>query len=584
MSPAENVGSTVTDAVSRAYARIADVDRPEVWVELRPEAEVHAEAAEVERRLLDGADLPLAGLLFAAKGNLDIQGLVTTAACPAYGEVAQTDATAVARLRAAGAVCLGATNLDQFATGLVGTRSPYGAVRHAFRPEYISGGSSSGSAVAVALGLVDFALGTDTAGSGRVPAAFHGLVGIKPTRGLVSAAGVVPACRSLDCVTVLAADLDLAEKVAGMMAGFDERDPLSRVDPAGGGAPGAATSASAGGRGARIGIPRPGQLGELAPGWAEAFENVVARLRAGAAELVEVDIEPFLRTARTLYEGAFVAERYAAVGTFVDAHPDEVDPVVGAIVSGARDVPAHRLFSDLEALDVERVRSRQVFTTIDALLLPTTVEHPTLAEVAAEPIAVNSRLGRFTNFANLLDLAAIAVPGGMVGETHFGVQLVGPAFTDARLAGLARRIVGAGAGDQPSAPAAARLDEIVLAVAGAHLSGQPLNHQLTALDGRLLATTTTSADYRLFALDTVPPKPGLVRVAQGEGAPIEVELWALDAASFGRFVAALPQPMAIGRVVLADGSQVEGFLCEPIATAGAADITATGGWRAHLAA
>jgi len=316
---------------------------------------------------------------------------------------------------------------------------------------------------------------------------------------------------------------------------------------------------------------------------------------------VEIDIDPFLRTAQMLYDGAFVAERYAAVGAFVDAHPDEVDPVVGAIVAGARDVPAHRLFSDLEALDTERAVSRQVFTTIDALLLPTTVEHPTLAEVAAEPLAVNSRLGRFTNFANLLDLAAIAVPGGRVGETHFGVQLVGPAFTDARLAGLARRILADASTEnpelpatvpavpapavteQPAAPDKAQPDEIVLAVAGAHLSGQPLNHQLTALAGRLLETTATSADYRLFALDTVPPKPGLVRVAEGAGAPIEVELWALGAAAFGRFVAALPQPMAIGRLVLADGRQVEGFLCEPIATETAADITATGGWRAHLA-
>jgi allophanate hydrolase len=592
------------DAVTAAYARIAAVDRPEVWIELRPQAEVQAEAAEVQRLLRTGADLPLAGLLFAVKGNIDIQGLVTTAACPAFGEVAETDATAVARLRAAGAVCLGATNLDQFATGLVGTRSPYGAVRHAFRPEYISGGSSSGSAVAVALGLVDFALGTDTAGSGRVPAAFHGLVGIKPTRGLVSAAGVVPACRSLDCVTVLAADLDLAETVAGVMAGFDERDPLSRTAPAA--SVGSGGGVAAAGAGARIGIPRPGQLGALAPGWAEAFESVVARLRAGGADLVEIDIEPFLRTARMLYEGAFVAERYAAVGAFVDAHSDEVDPVVGAIVTGARDVPAHKLFGDIEALDVERAASRQVFAGIDALLLPTTVEHPTLAEVAAEPVAVNSRLGRFTNFANLLDLAAIAVPGGMVGETHFGVQLVGAAFTDARLAGLARSILADGPAGQPAAaPAATQVpvaapavpaateqpggaaetqpDEIVLAVAGAHLSGQPLNHQLTALEGRLLETTTTSADYRLFALDTVPAKPGLVRVAAGAGAPIEVELWALGAAEFGRFVAALPQPMAIGRLLLADGRQVEGFLCEPIATETAADITATGGWRAHLA-
>lgn len=403
--------------VAERYRRLAA--RPEAFVALRPEAEVAAELAAVDPAL------PLAGLLFAVKGNIDVAGLETTAACPAFAYAPAEDATVVARLRAAGAVVLGSANLDQFATGLVGTRSPYGAVRHAVDPSRISGGSSSGSAVAVALGGADFALGTDTAGSGRVPAAFHGLVGLKPTKGWVSAAGVVPACRSLDVVTVMAADPAIARRALDVMAGPDSRDPLSRSGVA---EPFAAT--------ARIGVPRPGQLGELAPGWAEAFDAEVARWSEAGATLVELDIEVFLETARMLYDGAFVAERYAAVGAFVDAHPDEVDPVVGGIVSRSRELPAWKLFQDQERLDRARVVSDAVFERIDALLLPTTTEHPTLAAVAADPIGVNSRLGRFTNFANLLDLAAVAYPAGVVDGLPFGVQLIGPAFTDHQLADL----------------------------------------------------------------------------------------------------------------------------------------------------
>jgi allophanate hydrolase len=333
-------------------------------------------------------------------------------------------------LKSAGAVLIGATNLDQFATGLVGVRSPYGAVRHAFLPDRISGGSSSGSAVSVALGIVDFALGTDTAGSGRVPAAFHGLFGIKPTRGVVSNTGVLPACRSLDCVTVFARDLLTAQSAFDVMAQVDHSDSLTRELPA--------VDPTVSTR--KIGIPMPGQLGELADGWQIAFDKTVSELGNKGFELIEIDIRPLLDVAQMLYDGAFVAERYTAVGAFIDAHPDEVDPTVRQIISSAREIPAHKLYADFEKLDAMRVVSDEIFAGLDALILPTTTFHPTLADLVAEPIAANSRLGRFTNFANLLDLAAIAVPAGKVGEECFGVQLIGAAFTDKLLARIANQI------------------------------------------------------------------------------------------------------------------------------------------------
>lgn len=421
-------GAGIDDPVAHVAERYARAQaRPEAWIELRPQQDVTAELIAVLGRHEAGVRLPLAGLLFAVKGNIDVAGIDTTAACPAFAYRPDADATAVAHLRAAGAVALGSTNLDQFATGLVGSRSPYGAVRHAIDPSRISGGSSSGSSVAVALGAADFALGTDTAGSGRVPAAFHGLIGLKPTKGLVSTAGVVPACRSFDVVSVLAAELDLAETVLTVISGPDARDPLSRA----GTAPRFRETA-------RVGVPLPGQLGDLAPGWAEAFDAETARWAEAGAEMVPVDIEVFLATARMLYDGAFVAERYAAVGAFVDAHPDEVDPTVGGIISRAGELPAWRLAHDQERLARAAVQVREVFGRIDALLLPTTTEHPTMAAVAADPVGVNSRLGRFTNFANLLDLAALAYPAGVVHGLPFGVQLVAPAFTDHQLTALLR--------------------------------------------------------------------------------------------------------------------------------------------------
>lgn len=541
--------------VRAAYARIEAVARPEIWIDLRPQDEVEAEARALAARVAAGEHLPLAGRLLAAKGNIDVAGLPTTAGCPAYAYHPEADAPVVARLRAAGAIVLGTTNLDQFATGLVGTRSPHGAVRNAHDPERISGGSSSGSAVAVALGIVDLALGTDTAGSGRVPAAFNGIVGLKPTRGLVPTAGVVPACASLDCVTVFARTLPEAEQALSFMTSPADRDlpPLPQRKPGPW----------------RVAVPSRDQLGALDEGWAEAYEAAVEQLITAGASIHPIDLTPFTEAAAMLYEGAFVAERYTAVGTFVDKLTSEsgagLDPTVAGIITRARDIPAHQLYTDQDRLAALRARAEAELADADALLLPTTPGHPTLAEVAADPLGANARLGRFTNSTNLFDQAAVAVPAGEANGLPFGVMLIGPAFTDERLARIADLL-------RP---------ETRLAVVGAHLTGQRLNLQLLALGARLEHTTTTAAIYRLHALSTTPPKPGLVRVGEG-GAPIEAEVWRLPTEGLGRLLTALPRPMALGSVELADGTHVPGFLCEPTALTDAEDITSYGGWRSYV--
>lgn len=553
-------GTARAAAVTRvhdAFDRIAAVDRPEVWITLRDRDAVLADVAQVDPAL------PLAGLLFAVKDNIDVAGLPTTAAARSFSYEPTADATAVARLRAAGAVVVGKANLDQFATGLVGARSPFGAVRNAWDPTRISGGSSSGSATAVALGIVDFALGTDTAGSGRVPAALGNLVGVKPTKGLVPTTGVVPACRSQDCVTVFARSLDLARTVTELMTGPDGVDPLARQDLAHAALPTSPVLA----------VPLPTQLEGLAPGWAEAFTAAVDRFRAAGAQVVEVDIAPLLDAATLLYDGAFVAERYAAVGAHIEAHRDlvgdDLDLSVTAIVLGGATPTAAELFADQERLDRLGAAGRAVLAGTTALLTPTTTWHPTLAEVAADPIGANSRMGRYTNFANLLDMASLAVPAGFVEGLPFGVMLTGPAFTDRRLAALARAF---------AAP------PVDLLVVGAHLRDQPLNGQLVASGGSFLREARTTSDYRLYALDTVPPKPGLVRTGSGSGSgsgSIVGEVWRLPASGFATFVAALPAPMAIGTVTLDDGTDVTGFLVEPAAIDSAEDITHHGGWRAY---
>jgi allophanate hydrolase len=461
-------------------------------------------------------------------------------------------------------------------------------VRNAWDPARISGGSSAGSGVAVALGLVDLALGTDTAGSGRVPAALNGVVGVKPTRGVIPCTGVVPACRTLDCVTVFARSLDLARRAVAVMSGPDGTDPQATLlgdYPRGGWRlPGA--GAAAGDRAPRLAVPLPAQLDGLAEGWAEAFAAAAGRLRAAGVETAEVDITPLLAAAALLYGGSFVAERYTAVGAHIAANAaaigDGLDPVVAGIILDGAGLLATELFADTERLDRLAAQAAAALAGFDALLTPTTTAHPTLAEVAADPVGVNSRLGRYTNFANLLDLASLAIPGGTVRGLPFGIMLTGPAGSDARLAEIAGRY------DQAA---------VDLLVVGAHLSGQTLNHELLAAGATLTGPAATAPRYRLLALDTTPPKPGLVRVAAdaaevaadaagaaggaaGGGASIAGEVWRLPAAGFARFAAGLAAPMAIGRVYLDDGRDVLGFLCEPAAVAGAADITGYGGWRA----
>lgn len=561
-------GRAPRDRVHAAYRRLEEVDRPEVWIHPREEEGALAEAERVEARLAAGEDLPLAGTTLAVKDNVDVAGMPTTAGCPAFSYEPRDDAPAVARLREAGAVVLGKTNLDQFATGLVGTRSPYGAVRDARRPEYVSGGSSSGSAVAVALGVADLALGTDTAGSGRVPAAFQGIVGVKPTRGLVPVLGVVPACRSLDCLSVFAPELATAEAALALLAGPHPEDPLARRPPAD--APLAAAPNP------RVGIPRSDELPGLTAATRAAFAATAERLAGAGATLVPFDPAPFVEAGELLYGGAFVAERHAAVGGFVEAHPTEVDPSVREVVLTAAEPSAAELFADRERLDRLALRARGTFESSDALLLPTTTGQPTIAAVEEDPLGTNARLGLYTNGANLLDLCAVAVPAGEADGAQFGVTVLAPAFADAVAADVAGLLTGEG----PAAEAVAATG-IELFVVGAHLRGQPLDHQLTERGARFLGEADTAAGYRLFALGTEPPKPGMVRVAEN-GASIPGERWLLPPAALGAFLAEVPPPMALGQVLLADGTRVVGFLCEPAALAGARDITALGGWRAYL--
>ncbi len=554
--------------VALAYKRIYEEDRPEVWIDLRPEGEVLSDAHAVEQRLADGADLPLAGLLVAVKGNIDVGGLPTTAACPELGVVAEKSATAVRRLVDAGALVLGTTNLDQFATGLVGTRSPYGAVRCAWDPERVSGGSSAGSAVAVALGVVDVALGTDTAGSGRVPAALHDLVGIKATLGLVPTAGVVPACVDYDAVTVFAADLATAAAAMRTMIGPDEEDPRSRSWPA--------TVRLAAAPRPRVAVPRADDLTALSPEFAAAFGATVDGLTDRGIDTVTVDVSALLDAATLLYDGAVVAQRYAAVGAFLETAPANADPTVAAIVRGAKAPAAHEYVTDLDRLTRVRALAVRMLADVDALLLPTTTEHPTIAAVQAEPVAINRRMGTFTNFCNLLDLAAVAVPGAATAAGDpFGVMLVTDRFDDQVAVDVAARLVG-----EPSPDLGAGGVDVL--VVGAHLAGFPAHGQLVERGARFLGEVRTSTAYRLQDLHTEPPKPGLVRVGDG-GAEIAGELYRLAPAHLGTFLAALPAPMGLGPVELSDGRWVTGFTCSQEAADAGTDITEYGGWRAYRA-
>jgi len=502
----------------------------------------------------------LSGIPFAVKDNIDAAGVPTTAGCPEFAYTPNRDAEVVRRLVKAGAVLVGKTNLDQFATGLVGTRSPYGIVRNVHDPVYISGGSSSGSASVVARGLVPFALGTDTAGSGRVPAGLNGLVGLKPTRGWFSNRGVVPACRSLDCVSVFAASVDDAVQVAGVLGGFDPEDPYSRARPAV----------------AEFRVPSrrlaiPSQLSWFGDeGQEQAWNEALGRWRALGYSLVPIDPAPLFAMAALLYEGPWVAERLAGLNGFYPTHADHIEPVVRRIFDGAARFDATDVF---RAEDRRRELARVIsglWSDCDALLVPTTPCVYTVEQVMADPLGTNANLGTWTNFVNLADLCALAVPAGRRSDRlPFGVTLIGQAWDDAGLAALGREWEGWS-------------DEVEVAVVGAHLSGMPLNPLLTRRGARLVRSGKTAPQYKLFALeDQTPPKPGLIRVAEG-GAPVALEVWSLPRAAYGAFVAEIGSPLGIGTLELDDGRRVQGFLCEAWATHGRRDITEFGGWRAWV--
>ncbi len=557
-----------------------------IWIHRAPLERLLSDLYAAEARKARGERLPLFGVPFAVKDNIDVAGMPTTAACPALEYLPESSAFVVERLVAAGAIVLGKTNLDQLATGLVGVRSPYGICENPFDERYISGGSSSGSAVAVALGLVTFALGTDTAGSGRVPAALCNIVGFKPTRGLLSTRGVMPACRTLDCVSVFAGSCTEGAAVLDVCAGFDADDPYSRRAP---------DPPLVVGTSFRFGVPRAGQLEFFGDTEAHRiYEDAVARLASLGGERVEIDFEPFARTAALLYSGPWVAERLVAGGKLLAEQPEALLPVLRGILTGAVGVTALQAFEGQYRLQELRRASEREWRKMDVMLLPTTPTTYTIKEIEADPVALNSRLGIYTNFTNLLDLAAVAVPAGFRGDgLPLGVTLFGPAHSDAALARLAARFRRAGPAtvgktgevvDESLDDTSRGAVELYVAVAGAHLSGQPLNHQLTSRGGRLMRTCKTSQHYKLYALQgTVPPKPGLVRDPRFVGGGIEIEVWALDEAAFGSFVDEVPAPLAIGTVVLEDGTTVNGFVCEPHALDGAVDITACGGWRAYLA-
>ncbi len=526
--------------------------------------------------------LPLYGIPFAVKDNIDVAGLPTTAACPAFSRVPERSATAVEKLEAAGAILVGKTNLDQFATGLVGTRSPYGAVPNAFRPEYISGGSSSGSAVTVARGAVSFALGTDTAGSGRVPAGLNNIVGLKPSRGLVSARGVVPACQSLDCVSVFALTVPDAVAVLAAARGYDAEDPWSRE-----------LAVSAPRLPEHFTFALPEQLEFHGDAHAmHAFNEAVDRLEGLGGKPVRIDYSMFLETAALLYEGPWVAERLAAIRPFFEKHSDQVQPVVRKIIEGAAKYSAADLFAALTRIEALKKTAAQLWNRADVMVVPTAPTAYTIEEALAEPFLNNRRLGHYTNFVNLLDLAACAVPASMRPDgLPSGITLIAPAGSDLMLADLAQRFhqltgLKLGALDEtlpPPEPIAFADDSVRVAVVGAHLSGLPLNYQLTERRGRLEKAARTSAHYRLYALPgTTPPKPGMVR-DPGHGRAIEVEVWRLPVREYGSFVGGIPSPLGIGQVELENGEWVQGFVCEGWAVQGAEEISQLGGWRAFLA-
>jgi allophanate hydrolase len=568
---AEHVARETLDRIS-AY----DAIQPEAWISRLAPTDVIDKARHVDARVAAGESMPLAGVPIAVKDNIDVAGMETTAACPAYAHRAPSSAHVIDLLVSAGAIVVGKTNLDQFATGLSGTRSPYGSPGCVFNREYISGGSSSGSAVLVAAGVVPLALGSDTAGSGRVPAAINNLIGFKPTRGRWSSRGLLPACRTLDCVTSFTRNAADAALVDQVLADFDPADPYARRAPS----PGRAIGASF-----RFGVPLPQQLRDLPTEESALFSAAIERLQSAGGTAMTVDVSPLLEAAQLLYSGPWVAERAAVLEPLLESNPAAIHPVVRAIVQPGKGISAVAAFRGFYALQSFARAAEQLWESMDLLLLPTTPAIYRRSELLAEPVALNANLGRYTNFVNLLDMSAVALPAGFrKNSTGVGVSLIAPAWDDTILLDIAARYERAGAlPAPPELDLSTRAPGVSLAVVGAHLSGMPLNWQLTSREARLVSRARTAPLYRLYAMSGQdPPKPALVHCGPG-GSAIEIEVYELDTTAFGSFVAEVPAPLAIGCVTLEDGSTVRGFVAEPRALDGALDITAYGGWRAYLA-
>ena len=577
-------GADPVAVVDRVFASIAKADDPGIFLSLVDRERARGAARALGR--FDPVAKPLWGIPFAVKDNIDAAGLLTTAAAPAFAYRPERNAHAVQRLLDAGALLIGKTNLDQFAAGLVGVRTPYPVPRNAIDPTLVPGGSSSGSAVAVARGIVPFALGTDTAGSGRVPAGLNNIVGLKPSVGAVSTSGVVPACRTLDCVSVFALTVDDAWRVYSAMAGADAEDPFSRPVEPGALRPNPPHAV--------IGIPSGEDLRTFGDAAAShAWERSLDVLRRLGVRFVDVDMAPFFETAKLLYEGPWIAERYAAIRSFVATRAADIHPVTLRIIAGAEKYSAVDMVEAIYRLAELKSSVKPVLQSIDALAVPTAPLAPTLADLRADPIGPNSRLGTYTNFVNLLDMCGIAVPGPFRSDGRAaGITLLGPRGRDAALAGLARAFhaeanvpLGATgralAPTDPLPPSAPQGHEAIVLV-GAHMSAMPLNREIKELGGVFLRAAETKPCYRLYALPGGPPaRPGLVRVA-ADGRAIATEVWALPTAAFGRFVAAIPSPLGIGTVQLADGSAVKGFLCESEGARGAEDVSSYGGWRSYI--
>ncbi|MEQ8289571.1 MAG: allophanate hydrolase [Gammaproteobacteria bacterium] len=541
-----------------------------VWIHVLTDDELEPYLESLEK--CDPADKPLYGIPFAIKDNIDLAGIPTTAACAEYAYMPSVSAFAVQCLIDAGAIPVGKTNLDQFATGLVGTRSPYGAVRNAFNDSYIAGGSSSGSAVAVALGQVCFSLGTDTAGSGRIPAAFNNLVGLKPTRGRVSTQGVVPACRSLDCVSVFSLNSIDAMHVFDVIDRFDEQDCYARTDR---------EVNKVFEQTLSIGVPREQQLEFFGnEAYQACFREFISRLQQLGFQTREIDFESFTRAAEMLYQGPWVAERYAAIEQFIESRPEALHPVTRQIIEPSKAKDAVAGFKAQYELQALKRQADAILGEVDLVCIPTAGTHYTLEELEQEPVKYNTNLGYYTNFMNLLDYAAIAVPAGSTGEKlPFGVTLFSAANTDRQLLQVASRLL-----DEPLPDTDAATGLLDVAVCGAHLSGMPLNYQLIERNAVLLEQTITSDCYRLYALAGGPPyRPGLIQDLEN-GASIEVEIWRMPAVNFGSFMQGIPHPLGIGKIKLNDGRFVNGFICEGYVIKDAEDITAFGGWRGYMAA